>query len=185
MAEQESWRLVGKRIRQLRKENGLTLRQLALGCDLSSNAISLVERGQVAPTVETLCKIAHALGVSASTLFRDACSAEVIVNRATDGLIPALTSEGVRSLARMTKAKQPAAPVQQACGLPGPVSQTVLCICGQVVYEVDDKCYELNPGDSLTFLGDGYQHWRCAGEETGIAIMILPPVPAPAGAAGA
>jgi len=178
MAEQESWRLVGKRIRQLRKENGLTLRQLALGCDLSSNAISLVERGQVAPTVETLCKIAHALGVSASTLFRDACSAEVIVNRATDGLIPALTSEGVRSLARMTKAKQPATHAQ-ACDLPGSVSQTVLCICGQVVYEVDDTFYELNPGDSLTFLGNGYQHWRSAGEETGIAIMILPPAPAP------
>jgi len=179
MTKQESWRLVGERIRQLRKESGLTLRQLAMGCDLSSNAISLVERGQVAPTIETLCKIAHALGVSASTLFRDACSAEVIVNRATDGLIPTLTSEGVRSLARMTKAKQPASHAQSTCGLPNPVSQTVLCICGQVVYEVDDKCYELNPGDSLTFIGDGYQHWRNPGEETGIAIMILPPSPTP------
>jgi len=175
MTEQGSWRRVGERIRQLRKENQLTLRQLASGCDLSSNAISLVERGQVAPTIETLCKIAHALGVSASALFRDACSAEVIINRAADGLIPALTSEGVRSLARMTRAKQSAAHAQQTCGLPGPVSQTVLCICGQIVYEVDDKCYELGSGDSLTFLGDGYQHWRNPGEETGIAIMILPP----------
>ncbi len=170
--------MVGERVRQLRKENGLTLRQLAMGCDLSSNAISLVERGQVAPTIETLCKIAHALGVSASALFRDACSTEVIVNRAADGLIPALTSEGVRSLARMTKGKQPAAPAQSACGLSNSVSQTVLCICGQVVYEVDDKSYELSPGDSLTFIGDGYQHWRNPGAETGIAILILPPAPA-------
>lgn len=175
MAERESWRLVGERVRQLRKENRLTLRQLAVGCGLSSNAISLVERGQVAPTIETLCKLAHALGVSASSLFREACSSEVIIKRATDGLILALTSEGVRSLARMSKGKQAAADTQGACGLPAPVSQTVLCICGQVVYEVDDQCYQLNPGDSLTFIGEGYQHWRNSGEETGIAVMILPP----------
>jgi transcriptional regulator with XRE-family HTH domain len=174
IGERESWRVVGERIHRLRKENGLTLRQLAIGCNLSSNAISLVERGKVAPTIETLCKIAHALGVSASALFREACAAEVIVNRAADGLIPALTMEGVRSLARTAKGKPPIAPAQTVCGGSNPISQTALCICGRVVYEVDDKGYELRPGDSLTFIGGGYQHWHNPGEETAIVVMILP-----------
>ncbi len=175
MAERESWRLVGERIRQLRKENGLTLRQLGKGCDLSSNAISLVERGRVAPTIETLCKIAHALGVSASSLFREACPTEVILSRATDGLIPALANEGVRSLTRMSRVKQSPTESLTACGISSPISQTVMCIYGKVVYEVDDKYYELNPGDSLTLIGDGYQRWRNCSDETGVAIMIVPP----------
>ena len=76
MPEKESWRFVGQRIRQLRKSNQLTIRQLATGTGLSANAISLVERGEVAPTVATLCKIAHALGASVSTFFDEACPGE-------------------------------------------------------------------------------------------------------------
>jgi transcriptional regulator with XRE-family HTH domain len=51
---------------------------------LSPNAISLVERGEVAPTVETLCKIASALGVSASSLLQGICPTQVIHTRTQD-----------------------------------------------------------------------------------------------------
>jgi transcriptional regulator with XRE-family HTH domain len=84
MKERESWQNLGHRIRKLRKESQLTLKRLAAGCELSVNAISLIERGRVAPTVMTLCKIAHALGVSAGSLFQDIYPAEVILTRVTE-----------------------------------------------------------------------------------------------------
>jgi DNA-binding XRE family transcriptional regulator len=59
MPARESWRNVGHKIRYLRKADQLTIKQLAAGSGLSANAISLVERGEVAPTVETLCKVAR------------------------------------------------------------------------------------------------------------------------------
>lgn len=82
MTERESWRNIGRRIHELRKENQITLKQFADGCDLSANAISLVERGKVTPTVLALCKIAHALGVSPSSFFQDICPSEIILIRA-------------------------------------------------------------------------------------------------------
>ena len=84
MTVRESWRSVGSKIRHLRKSNGLTLKQLARGCDLSANTISLVERSEVAPNIDTLCKIATALGVSPSSLFLEVCRPKVVLQRADE-----------------------------------------------------------------------------------------------------
>lgn len=84
MPAKESWRNVSHKIRYLRKAHQLTIRQLAAGSGLSPSAISLVERGEVAPTVETLYKIACALGVSASSLLQGICPNEIILTRARD-----------------------------------------------------------------------------------------------------
>jgi transcriptional regulator with XRE-family HTH domain len=128
MAERETWRNVGKRIRKLRKENNLTLRQLAAGCDLSPNAISLVERGEVAPTVLTLCKIAHALGVSAGSFFQEICSTEVILTRAVKGQDQSLPESAFHIL-RGKGVSMPSLPGEGICNsLPGQMTQMVLCV---------------------------------------------------------
>lgn len=175
MAESDSWRNVGKRIRLMRKDNGLTLKQLADGCDLSPNAISLVERGEVAPTVMTLCKIAHALGVSASSLFLDICSTDVILTRAMEGpeqtqqeiAVNILTKKGIQMPMYLGKSN--------SCSFAGSKTQMVLCVSGTIEYLVDEHCYLLNPGDSLTFNGGAFHRWRNSGLETGVAVMVLTP----------
>jgi len=182
--ENESWRNVGIRIRFLRKENGLTLKQLAVGCGLSQNAISLVERGEVAPTILTLCKIAHALGVSASSLFQEFCSSEVILTRAVEGqnkprpeiAFNALTKRCIQMPTYMGKGT--------GCSLPGRMNQMVLCISGTIEFMVDDSCYQLTPGDSLTFSAEAYHRWRNTGDETGVAVMVLSPQISTTGSGG-
>lgn len=174
MAERESWRNVGQRIRCIRKENCLTLKQLALGCDLSANAISLIERGQVAPTVETLCKIAHALGVSAASLFQEFCSAEMILYRPSDHLSPAKTSDGVAILARLANnpdLTSAALPCQREAMS---ISQTIVCVCGHITYESDNHSYELDPGDSLTVCGESTGQWRNTGSQAAVMLMVVP-----------
>lgn len=52
---------VGRRIRQVRLERGLTLRQLEALADLSATHLSDIERGQTSPTLGALMRIATAL----------------------------------------------------------------------------------------------------------------------------
>lgn len=53
---------IGRRIRAVRGERGLTLRQVASMARLSATHISEIERGHTTPTVGALVRIADALG---------------------------------------------------------------------------------------------------------------------------
>ena len=68
-AEERVNQVIGIKIRQLRKERTLTLKQLANKTALSVSLISQIELGKSAASVSTLRKLATALGVSMSHLF--------------------------------------------------------------------------------------------------------------------
>jgi transcriptional regulator with XRE-family HTH domain len=59
----------GERVRQLRKEEGLSQEALALACDLDRSYIGGVERGERNVSLVNIHKIASALGVNARELF--------------------------------------------------------------------------------------------------------------------
>jgi len=179
MTVHESWRDVGHKIRYLRKSNGLTLKQLARGCDLSANTISLVERSEVAPSIETLCKIANALGVSPSSLFLEVCKPRVVLQRVDEidgaddptGQTLQILKSSIRtsgcSLANTKTVTSPS-------GVPTVRRHSILCLCGQVELELDGQNYCLNPGDNLAFNSDAFHRWRNTGSNTGIAVLIIP-----------
>jgi transcriptional regulator with XRE-family HTH domain len=179
MALHETWLNVGHKIRYLRKSNRLTLKQLARGCDLSANTISLVERSEVAPSIETLCKIANALGVSPSSLFLEVCKPKVVLQRADEtGSDTEITEHAINILATApysTGCLQTAQKVSKP--IPEPLSvrrHSILCLCGQVELELEGQSYCLNPGDSLAFNSDAFHRWRNSGDSTGIAVLIIP-----------
>lgn len=58
----------GIAIRTLRKAQGLTQELLAEKAELHVNNISFVERGLSAPTLDTICALADALGMKVSEL---------------------------------------------------------------------------------------------------------------------
>jgi transcriptional regulator with XRE-family HTH domain len=62
-------KVLGKRIAEIRKSNGLTQENLAEKTGYSVEFISLVERGLNAPSVAGLAKIAKALKVEVKDLF--------------------------------------------------------------------------------------------------------------------
>lgn len=55
---------LGEMIRKLRIENGLTQKQLGELCGMADSAIRRYESGRANPKIETIGKIADALGVS-------------------------------------------------------------------------------------------------------------------------
>ena len=180
MALHESWRDVGNKIRYLRKSNGLTLKQLARGCDLSANTISLVERSEVAPSIETLCKIANALGVSPSSLFLEVCKPKVVLQRADSASDDAdIAGQTLRFLTRSPRSSSCRLSTPDTAVTPSEAnitrSHSILCLCGQVELDLDGQVYTLNPGDSLSFNSDAFHRWHNSGDSTGIAVLVLPP----------
>src|SRR5512138_2223966 len=66
---------LGNRLRDLRRQQGLSLRALAEKSGLSANTLSLIENGKTSPSVATLQQIAIALSIPITAFF------EVKVNR--------------------------------------------------------------------------------------------------------
>ncbi len=61
----------GKRLKFIRRDNGLTQLELAEILDMSPNFIGMIERGERNTTVENVFKIARALGIKPSNLFEE------------------------------------------------------------------------------------------------------------------
>jgi transcriptional regulator with XRE-family HTH domain len=61
----------GERIRGLRELQELTLKEVASQAGISESLLSQIERNKVSPSIDTLIRIADALGVDMEHLFRD------------------------------------------------------------------------------------------------------------------
>jgi len=75
---------IGKRIKELRKEAALTLKQLAKATELSAPLISKIENGLAMPSLPTLRLIADALKVNPGFFFRDEDERGYVISRQGD-----------------------------------------------------------------------------------------------------
>jgi quercetin dioxygenase-like cupin family protein/DNA-binding XRE family transcriptional regulator len=160
---------VGLRLRALRHQRGLSQRALADLCDLSANAISLIERGINSPSVSTLHQLSTALGVHITELFA-APDEEVklILTRTDDRVVSGSSSVKMESLGYGLR--------DQACDpfavtlKPGASSgehlmvhdghELVYCLEGELEYQVAGESYRLHAGDALLFHADQPHRWR-------------------------
>lgn len=62
---------IGRKIKDLRNQNGLTQQELADRTELTKGFISQLERGQVSPSVGTLLDLIECLGTTASDFFKE------------------------------------------------------------------------------------------------------------------
>ncbi len=67
--EDELHKAIGRNIRSLRKERGLTLKQMSRRTQLSVSLLSQIERAESSASVSSLFKIAAALDVRIMELF--------------------------------------------------------------------------------------------------------------------
>lgn len=79
MAEAVSSGELGRRVRSLRGERGMTLQGLAAASGVSRAMLSKVERGEKTPTLVVAAKVAEGLGVSLSQLVGVEDRREVVV----------------------------------------------------------------------------------------------------------
>lgn len=85
---------LGTQVREIRRQGGLTQRQVAIRMAVPRTYISKVEQNRVTPTVDTFLRIAAALGVDARQLLtdersrRDADVAAIFADSFTAALAP-------------------------------------------------------------------------------------------------
>jgi transcriptional regulator with XRE-family HTH domain/mannose-6-phosphate isomerase-like protein (cupin superfamily) len=173
---------VGGRLRQLRQERGKSMRALARLSGLSTNALSMIERGRTSPSVSTLYKISDALEVPITAFFREEPPRQQVVfcqadqrNRVSfpKGMWEGLGGEFfIGHVEPFMLILDPGAS-SGPFGMLHTGHEFVMCIEGQLEYEVEDRLYTLNPGDSLIFAAQLRHRWRNSGEGAARAVFVL------------
>lgn len=86
---------LGSRLRALRNEQGMSVRELAEKSEVSGGFLSQLENGRVMPSVATLIRIATALGTRVGELFDQLPTPEQVV-RAGEGPTYSFPDHGIR-----------------------------------------------------------------------------------------
>jgi transcriptional regulator with XRE-family HTH domain len=173
---------VGYRLKELRQERGKSMRALARLSGLSTNALSMIERGKTSPSVSTLYKLAEALEVPITAFFRsEPPRHEVVFIKAEDrtrvnfqrGVWEGLGGESF--LGRV----EPFLLTLESGGSSGPFGmihsghEFVMCLEGQLEYEVEGQHFTLDPGDSLLFAARIRHRWRNPRKTITKAVIVL------------
>lgn len=172
---------LGGRVRTLRKERGLSQRELAERADLSPNAVSLIERDEISPSVATLQRLAAALNVRMGYFFDTQAGTRTIHSRPASR--PRLANSGgtIEGLGARLAGQQMEPFIitlaAQADANRDLVVHTghelVYCLAGRVEYEIDGAIYVLEPGDQLMFQAEQPHRWRNLDQQAARLLLVL------------
>ncbi len=188
---------MGNRIKERRAEIGLSLRELADKTDLTASFISQVERNQTKPSIDSLRRIAEALGVSILFFLADHAQPRRIPAKRGPSL---KYSPIVRANAR-SKLILPVSGVtyellvpdlarqmEAFCGrlsphmgnvarrLRAPTEEFIYVLSGGLRVGLNDEEHILCPGDSIYFEGAALQKLECASsDEDAVWISVITP----------
>lgn len=175
---------VGSRLRTIRKEKKMTIKELAKRSGLSVNTISLVENEKSSPSVSTLEQIAQILEIPLSYIFEPAEEyAQVIHTRAGERRNINLEGINVEDCGHTIRDQpiQPfivTIPAGKGSGLKDITHngyEFVICLSGELNYYVKDSFYQLNEGDSLFFEADLPHRWENSQEYPAKFLVIIAP----------
>ena len=173
---------VGNRLRQLRQERGMSMRALARSSGLSTNALSMIERSRTSPSVSTLYKIAEALEVPITAFFRLEPPKQSIVFRKEkerknvrfpNGIWEGLGGEAFSGHLEPFMLTLESQAGSGPYGMLHSGNEFVLCLSGQLEYDIEDQKYLLEAGDSLIFAAQLRHRWINPGATTTQAVIIL------------
>jgi transcriptional regulator with XRE-family HTH domain len=173
---------LGRRVRALRTERGLTLAGLAARVGITRSFLSSVERGVAYPSILVLRSIAAALSVPVFLLFTAPEANGIVVRKDARKVIRSpessvsyeLLSPDLRGKIEMIIVRHKPGVEYSAMSHVG--EECALVLRGRVVISVADVDYELNEGDSI-YYDSGLPHKaRALGdEEAEIVSAITPP----------
>jgi transcriptional regulator with XRE-family HTH domain len=175
---------VGRNLRKLRTEHGLSIRSLAGQSGLNVNTLSLIENCKTSPSVSTLQQLASTLDVPITAFFEtDSPKNNLSYQKAgqrpraafahgtLEDLGAGLTLHGGQPFLVTLESK--------ASSGPTPIVHTgpefVYCLEGHLSYTIDDRSYLLELGDSLLFEANLPHRWQNAGETPSRSLLVMCP----------
>ena len=174
---------IGKRIRDLRKEKGLTLSGLAELCRCSSSLLSQIETGAINPSFSTLKAVSDALSISMAALFEEASArthAPLSLMKAGErktvaaggGVSFQLLSQGITFPCEFILNRWPpgASTGEELYHHQG--DECGLLLEGELVVETDQKTYRMTPGDSITLRSSTPHRITNQGKKEAVAVWV-------------
>jgi len=175
---------VGPRIRDLRTKKGLSLRALAQLSGLSTNAISLIERGDNSPTVSSLHSLASALNVPITAFFEQQGNGQVIhlkkeqrPTSATAGVTmenlgSGLPNQQIEPFLIIIKPGGSSTSSQ----ITHSGEEFIYVLKGSLVCKISEQEYELEEGDSLLFLASQPHIYLNQSSKVARILIIFQPI---------
>ncbi len=152
---------IGERLKKIRVERDLSIREMSEICGLAVNTLSLLENGKTTPTINTLQNIANSLRIPITSFFDNNIS-ELFVDfkKSIDrfekstvyGKFSALSSIEVSSsriepyIVRISPSTKWGPEQIYHSGY-----EFVLCLKGNIVFTLSNEIYPLYKGDTLLF----------------------------------
>lgn len=172
----------GSRLRSVRREQGLSLREAGHGSGLSSSFISAVERGAASPSVATLQRLTSAYGTTLLELLGDTRSAGRLVRGDARPSIQLGADVRIEQLSYGASQLEPQLFVlAPGASSDGPYAhageELIFVLSGSLIAWLgDDECYQLGEGDALSFPSTLPHRWRNdASGETRLLWINTPP----------
>jgi transcriptional regulator with XRE-family HTH domain len=175
---------VGRHLRELRAERGVSIRLLADQSGLNVNTLSLIENGKSSPSVGTLQLLANALDVPITAFFEgNPHKSSISYLKASQRRRITFAHGTLEDLGTglTLRGGQPLLVTMEPMADSGstPIVHTghefVFCLEGQLMYLIESNLYQLEPGDSLLFEAHLPHCWRNMGSTPARLLLIMCP----------
>ncbi len=176
---------LGEKIKYLRTEKSLSLKDLSGRSGISAAAIHKIESNGITPTITTMMKIADALGKNVSYFIEEARKDRDVVFVPARKREPILTFKKGLELSGISAKKYgdfimtAAYAVVEIGASSGkkPMKhrgeELVYCVQGRVEFQIKGQTYVLGPGDSLNFRTQLEHKWKNLGNKKAKLIWVL------------
>jgi len=176
---------LGEKIKYLRTEKILSLKDLSDRSGISAAAIHKIESNGITPTITTMMKIADALGRDVSYFIEEARKDKDVVFVPAKKREHILTFKKGLELSGISAKKYgdfimtAAYAVLEVGASSGKKSmkhrgeELVYCLQGKVEFQIKGQIYVLGPGDSLNFRTQMDHKWKNVGDKKAKLIWVL------------
>lgn len=175
--------VVGKNLKRLRTERGLSLERLAQSSGVSRAMLGQVELGQSAPTINVLWKMARALDVPFSALIasNQTSGAKVMRSDAAKRLMSSDGSFQSRALfpydeprrVEFYELKLSAKGVEKADAHAPGTTENLVVARGSVEILMGTEVHKLEAGDAILFEADKPHVYRNAGAGEALLYLVM------------
>ena len=179
---------IGKKVRQLRREMKLSLRDLAKYSGTSASTIHKIESNTMVPSIAVLIKIAQALKKNVSYFIgEENATSAVVYIRPDDRQIlfvenSKLTVENIASAISDSKLEVTLLHLRKG-GTSGEIPLThtgeeiKFCSKGKMQYTIESQQFILAPGDCLHFKSELPHSWKNVGKGDAEILSVCTPPP--------
>jgi transcriptional regulator with XRE-family HTH domain len=174
---------IGRKIKQLRQQRNLALKELAAKTNLTPSFLSQLENGMTSPSIESLAKIAAVLDTAVGYFFQSQEAREFVFIKRQQKTSPfsadpikqyeilASNVLDIQMLPMVLRLKKHDHVAADVC----PQGEELLCVClsGKAVVLVNDKDFQLEPLDSMYLVHPRFQEIRNPGVEEASLLWIV------------